>query len=114
MTDRWATFDCYGTLVDWESGMRRALASVVGDRADDVLRTYYEAATCSGSASVPTRGARRGAAAGGGNPRARARRPAARRPRRDTPVLAGVRRHRTGAARPLATLPDRLDALVAQ
>ena len=22
--DRWATFDCYGTLVDWEGGMRAA------------------------------------------------------------------------------------------
>lgn len=23
--ERWATFDCYGTLVDWDAGMRRAL-----------------------------------------------------------------------------------------
>ena len=22
MTDRWATFDCYGTLIDWERGIR--------------------------------------------------------------------------------------------
>ena len=21
MTDRWATFDCYGTLIDWEKGI---------------------------------------------------------------------------------------------
>jgi 2-haloacid dehalogenase len=31
----WATFDCYGTLVDWDSG----IASVVGD---DLLATYHE------------------------------------------------------------------------
>ena len=24
MTDRWATFDCYGTLTDWDGGIRRA------------------------------------------------------------------------------------------
>jgi 2-haloacid dehalogenase len=42
MSDRWVTFDCYGTLVDWESGMRAALRSVVGDRADAVLATYYQ------------------------------------------------------------------------
>src|SRR5689334_9842260 len=22
MADRWATFDCYGTLIDWEGGIR--------------------------------------------------------------------------------------------
>ena len=26
MSDRWATFDCYGTLIDWDGGIRRALA----------------------------------------------------------------------------------------
>ena len=25
MTDRWATFDCYGTLIDWNGGIRAAL-----------------------------------------------------------------------------------------
>jgi 2-haloacid dehalogenase len=25
MADRWATFDCYGTLIDWEGGIRGAL-----------------------------------------------------------------------------------------
>jgi 2-haloacid dehalogenase len=33
--DRWATFDCYGTLVDWDAGVR----SVVGD---EVLPRYHE------------------------------------------------------------------------
>jgi 2-haloacid dehalogenase len=41
MTQRWASFDCYGTLVDWETGMRAALESVVGDQATEVLVTYY-------------------------------------------------------------------------
>ena len=26
------TFDCYGTLIDWEGGMRAALASVIEKR----------------------------------------------------------------------------------
>ena len=28
MSDRWATFDCYGTLVDWLGGIRTTLATV--------------------------------------------------------------------------------------
>jgi 2-haloacid dehalogenase len=28
VADRWATFDCYGTLIDWESGLRDAYESV--------------------------------------------------------------------------------------
>ena len=42
-TDRWATFDCYGTLIDWNGGIRAQLARVFGDeRADEVLRRYHE------------------------------------------------------------------------
>lgn len=41
MSGYWVTFDCYGTLVDWEGGMAAALRTVVGDRVDDVLPTYY-------------------------------------------------------------------------
>jgi len=33
--DRWATFDCYGTLVDWNAG----IASVIGE---DLLERYHE------------------------------------------------------------------------
>jgi 2-haloacid dehalogenase len=41
--DRWATFDCYGTLIDWNGGIRRDLARVFGDEfADDQLRLYHE------------------------------------------------------------------------
>jgi 2-haloacid dehalogenase len=39
---RWATFDCYGTLIDWNGGIRRELARVFGDqRADALLRRYH-------------------------------------------------------------------------
>jgi 2-haloacid dehalogenase len=41
--DRWATFDCYGTLIDWNGGIRRGLAQVFGEgRADDLLARYHE------------------------------------------------------------------------
>ena len=40
---RWATFDCYGTLIDWNGGIRRELARVFGDdRADERLDRYHE------------------------------------------------------------------------
>jgi 2-haloacid dehalogenase len=39
---RWATFDCYGTLIDWESGLRSALAWVFGDgEAERLLGRYH-------------------------------------------------------------------------
>ena len=43
MADRWATFDCYGTLIDWNGGIRRELARLFGeDRADFLLARYHE------------------------------------------------------------------------
>jgi len=40
--DRWATFDCYGTLIDWNAGIRRELAGVFGeDQADAKLHAYH-------------------------------------------------------------------------
>ena len=40
---RWATFDCYGTLVDWNAGIRAELARVFGEeRADERLHRYHE------------------------------------------------------------------------
>src|SRR5919197_723306 len=39
--DRWATFDCYGTLIDWNGGMLRALEPVAGDRAEALLGAYH-------------------------------------------------------------------------
>ena len=43
MADRWATFDCYGTLIDWNGGIRGQLARVFGeDAADGLLERYHE------------------------------------------------------------------------
>ena len=40
---RWATFDCYGTLIDWNAGIRTELARVFGEeRADEQLHRYHE------------------------------------------------------------------------
>jgi 2-haloacid dehalogenase len=41
--DRFATFDCYGTLIDWNSGIRGELARVFGEGlANDLLARYHE------------------------------------------------------------------------
>ena len=40
---RWATFDCYGTLIDWNRGIRRELARIFGEsEADRLLARYHE------------------------------------------------------------------------
>ena len=42
MAERWATFDCYGTLVDWNAGIRGQLERLFGeDRADELLERYH-------------------------------------------------------------------------
>jgi 2-haloacid dehalogenase len=39
---RWATFDCYGTLVDWNRGIRTELARLFGEaKAEELLATYH-------------------------------------------------------------------------
>ena len=39
---RWATFDCYGTLVDWNAGIGNELARLLGDsHADELLERYH-------------------------------------------------------------------------
>ena len=39
---RWATFDCYGTLVDWNAGIGAELARLFGDSgADELLERYH-------------------------------------------------------------------------
>ena len=41
--ERWATFDCYGTLIDWNGGIRGELARVFGEeQADQLLERYHE------------------------------------------------------------------------
>ena len=43
MADRWTTFDCYGTLVDWNGGIRAELEDLFGVRhADSLLMRYHE------------------------------------------------------------------------
>jgi 2-haloacid dehalogenase len=37
------TFDCYGTLVDWQTGFSAILGRVAGHRAGDVVRAYHAA-----------------------------------------------------------------------
>ena len=39
--DRWATFDCYGTLIDWNGGIRAQLARVFGEERGDALLVRY-------------------------------------------------------------------------
>jgi 2-haloacid dehalogenase len=41
--DRWATFDCYGTLIDWEGGLADALSGLWPDAdAKALLARYHE------------------------------------------------------------------------
>ena len=43
MAERWATFDCYGTLVDWNGGIRRELERLFGvERGGELLARYHE------------------------------------------------------------------------
>src|SRR5919197_4689636 len=42
-TERWATFDCYGTLVDWNAGIGGELARLFGaERGQPLLARYHE------------------------------------------------------------------------
>ena len=41
--ERWATFDCYGTLIDWNGGIGRELERLFGSaRSGEQLRAYHE------------------------------------------------------------------------
>jgi 2-haloacid dehalogenase len=41
--ERWATFDCYGTLIDWNGGIGRELERLFGAaRTGDLLHQYHE------------------------------------------------------------------------
>jgi 2-haloacid dehalogenase len=43
MAERWATFDCYGTIVDWNAGIRGELEKLFGvEHADRLLARYHE------------------------------------------------------------------------
>jgi 2-haloacid dehalogenase len=41
VTDRWATFDCYGTLIDWNRGIGDALALLWPDADREALLSRY-------------------------------------------------------------------------
>jgi len=41
--EKWVTFDCYGTLLDWRTGFRRILGTVAGERTDELIHAYHEA-----------------------------------------------------------------------
>jgi 2-haloacid dehalogenase len=41
--DRWATFDCYGTLIDWNGGIGRELERLFGPaRSGELLHAYHD------------------------------------------------------------------------
>jgi 2-haloacid dehalogenase len=43
VSDRWATFDCYGTLVDWNAGIGGELERLFGvEHAERLLERYHE------------------------------------------------------------------------
>src|ERR1700758_385632 len=41
--ERWASFDCYGTLIDWTGGIGRELERLFGAaRGGELLHRYHE------------------------------------------------------------------------
>jgi 2-haloacid dehalogenase len=42
MSERWITFDCFGTLVDWHGGFASLLRPVAGERTGELIRAYHE------------------------------------------------------------------------
>src|ERR1700749_67511 len=40
---RWLTFDCYGTIPDWNTCMRGALQPIAGVNAEPLLTAYHRA-----------------------------------------------------------------------
>jgi 2-haloacid dehalogenase len=46
--DRWATFDCYGTLIDWNGGILAELERLFGEEKDEGEETPIEAADADG------------------------------------------------------------------
>ena len=39
--ERWATFDCFGTLVSWQRGFPAILRAIANDRADELASAYH-------------------------------------------------------------------------
>ncbi|TMD08525.1 MAG: HAD family hydrolase, partial [Chloroflexi bacterium] len=38
---RWLTFDCYGTLVDWRTGIAQGIEAVAPGQSARLLPLYY-------------------------------------------------------------------------
>src|SRR6185436_2334327 len=55
VTDRWATFDCYGTLIDWFDGVRSQLERRWPDADADALLAAYMRAEARLQEGVGTR-----------------------------------------------------------
>src|SRR4051794_32133571 len=41
MSRRWVTFDCFGTLVDWNTGFRALLQPIASRETSNLLRAYH-------------------------------------------------------------------------
>ena len=41
MADKWLTFDCYGTIADWNGGMGGALEAIAGADSGRLLAAYH-------------------------------------------------------------------------
>jgi 2-haloacid dehalogenase len=39
--DRWLSFDCFGTLIDWTGGFHTILSPIAGDQTAALMRTYH-------------------------------------------------------------------------
>ena len=39
--ERWLTFDCFGTIVSWQKGFPEILASVAGERSEELANAYH-------------------------------------------------------------------------
>jgi 2-haloacid dehalogenase len=40
-SDRWITFDCFGTLVDWHRGFATILRPLAGERVGELIAAYH-------------------------------------------------------------------------
>ena len=56
---RWATFDCYGTLIDWNAGIRGVLEGFFGAERAPGLLARYHALEPRGAGTRPTAATRR-------------------------------------------------------
>jgi 2-haloacid dehalogenase len=54
MADRWATFDCYGTIVDWNAGIRAELGRLFGEAESARLLDSYHRMEPQVQAQQPT------------------------------------------------------------